>query len=262
MIYRKEIDFNLKPRAYFLDRNSKPIDTKEVLFFDTETAPKYEKLNEAPDDFQELWKGKADVLKKFSNDYSEDMTDEEVYDKGAALFPEYNRIVCVSIGRKLENNQISTVSFTGDHIKGDVDQIEHWIIKSAFAFIAKQLKKGVKYISGANTNTFDIPLLLKKGFRYGYHIDPKFYFQGSKPWEDANRDVQKEWKGFSSLRDARLESICYFLNIESPKDKMSGKNVAKYFYKGKIKEIAEYCEKDVVSTIKIFEKLQSLQMIY
>lgn len=257
MIWKNDISASLKPRAYFTDNYGNAIKTEEVLFFDCETAPKYEKLIDAPDEFQALWAGKADTLRKFSNQYTEDMSDEEIYIEGAGLFAEYNKIVCISLGVKDVSGKINTVSFVGDHV--EEEQREHWIIKNTFAFIAKKMKT-CKFISGANTDGFDIPILLKKGFKYGYHIDPKFFIHGQKPWTSNNKDVQKEWKGFGVLRDARLETMCYFMGIQSPKSEMSGKDVARYAREGRFEEIAEYCEKDVIATISLFEKLQNLQM--
>lgn len=257
MIYDKDIELQTKPFAYFVDGYKKPIKTEDVLFFDIETAPKYRKLIDAPDEFQHLWKGKADTLRKFSNQYTEDMTDEQIYDEGAGLFAEYNRVVCVSFGKMDENGQIKTVSFIGAHI--DEQHREEWIIKNAFAFIAVQMRGKSKFISGANIIGFDVPILVKKGLQYGLHIDPKIFINGQKPWEGISKDLQEDWKR-GILRDARLESICYFLGIESPKDNMNGSMVAEYYYSGKLEEIAGYCEKDVIADIEVFHYHQNLKV--
>lgn len=259
MIWKEDINCTEHQRAYFVDQYGNPIKTENVLFFDIETAPMYNKLIDAPDEFQELWSGKADTLRKFSNEYSEDMSDEEIYERGGGLFPEYNKVVCVSLGKKNQNGKIQTISFVGDHV--EESQREHWIIRNTFAFMGKKMKKDCSYISGANTEGFDVPLLLKKGFKYGYHIDPKIYHHGQKPWTSNNKDIQKEWKGYGVLRDARLETMTYFLEIPSPKDKMKGKDVARFAIEGRFVEIAEYCEKDVIACIALFEKMQNLKVL-
>ena len=257
MIYEKDIEMSEKDFSFFVDGYKKAIKTQDVLFFDVETAPRYEKLIDAPDKFQELWKGKADTLRKFSNQYSEDMSDEEIYNEGAGLFAEYNRIVCVSFGKMDDKREIKTVSFVGSHV--DEEQREEWIIKNAFAFIATQMKGKSKFISGANITGFDVPNLLKKGLKYGYHIDPKIFINGQKPWEGIAKDLQEDWKR-GVLRDARLESICYFLGIGSPKDEMNGSMVAEYYYNGRIEDIAAYCEQDVIKSIEVFNYLQNLKV--
>ena len=73
-----------------------------------------------------------------------------------------------------------------------------------------------------------------------------------KPWDITHVDIFEKWNhSFNSF--VSLDEVCYALNIESPKDKMTGKDVHKEFYNGNIEGIVDYCEKDVKVLPEIIE---------
>lgn len=237
----------------FITLNGKNIKAQDVLFFDIETKPEYDKLSEATDNVKDLWANKADVLRKFSKNHREDMDDSEIYTESAALFAEYQRIVCVSLGTVDDNGKINTISLVGEHIDEKIR--EKWIIEQCFALI---LVKNKTYYCGANINPFDIPSLMKRGFKYGLMIPQLITKFDSKPWDANKIDLTTFWKGASNLRDARIQTIAHTLGIESPKDEMDGSMVAQKYIDGDFEAIATYCEKDVITCIKIFLHLQNL----
>jgi predicted PolB exonuclease-like 3'-5' exonuclease len=52
-----------------------------------------------------------------------------------------------------------------------------------------------------------------------------------------------------------FDEMCYELDVESPKDKISGSDVHKYYWLGKLVEIKEYCEKDIKACIESSKKI-------
>ena len=75
-----------------------------------------------------------------------------------------------------------------------------------------------------------------------------------KPWEVNILDLQEIWKqnGFNSCK---FNSACVFLGIESPKDDIDGSQVHEAFWNGEIERIKTYCEKDVISLHKMYNKI-------
>lgn len=72
------------------------IDIANILFLDIETVsgkPDYENLSE---DFQELWQIKARQLSR--NDGEEEPDYAALYKERAAIFAEFGKIVCISVG--------------------------------------------------------------------------------------------------------------------------------------------------------------------
>ena len=57
---------------------------------------------------------------------------------------------------------------------------------------------------------------------------------------------------FSSQAKATLHELCRVMGLPGKPDGMTGAEVEKYYRDGHIREIAEYCESDVVSTYRVW----------
>ncbi|MSU25855.1 MAG: hypothetical protein EXS44_01140 [Candidatus Levybacteria bacterium] len=69
-------------------------------------------------------------------------------------------------------------------------------------------------------------------------------------------DLMKEWAKWDQYAKISLDSLAKALNIPSSKGgAMEGKDVAKAYEDGRIKEICEYCKKDVEVTRNIYKKM-------
>jgi predicted PolB exonuclease-like 3'-5' exonuclease len=66
----------------------------------------------------------------------------------------------------------------------------------------------------------------------------------------------REWTKWNTQAYINLDTLAKALGFPSSKGgKVEGKNVAKAFEDGRIKEICEYCEKDVEVTRKIYRRM-------
>jgi predicted PolB exonuclease-like 3'-5' exonuclease len=57
---------------------------------------------------------------------------------------------------------------------------------------------------------------------------------------------------FSAQGKATLHEVCRVMGLPGKPDGMSGAEVEKYYKDGHIREIAEYCESDVVNTYRLW----------
>jgi predicted PolB exonuclease-like 3'-5' exonuclease len=57
---------------------------------------------------------------------------------------------------------------------------------------------------------------------------------------------------FSSQGKATLHELCRVMGLPGKPDGISGAEVEKYYRDGHIREIAEYCESDVVNTYRVW----------
>lgn len=74
-------------------------------------------------------------------------------------------------------------------------------------------------------------------------------------------DLMYEWSKWNQSNKISLDSLAKALGIPSSKGgKVEGKDVAKAWEDGRIKEICEYCEKDVEVTRKIYKKMTFSEM--
>ena len=113
----------------------------------------------------------------------------------------------------------------------------------------------------------DIDLFI--GF-YVMDFDLRFIYQRSivlnvKPTRDISfaryrsspiYDVMREWSKWNMQSSISLDTLAKALGFPSSKGgEIEGKNVAKAFEDGRIKEICEYCQKDVDLTRKIYNRM-------
>jgi predicted PolB exonuclease-like 3'-5' exonuclease len=69
--------------------------------------------------------------------------------------------------------------------------------------------------------------------------------------EDAV-DLCDVLSSFSSQGKATLHELCRVMGLPGKSDGISGAEVEKYYRDGHIREIAEYCESDVVNTYRVW----------
>lgn len=180
---------------------------------------------------------------------------EYLYQLRAGLFPEYNKIICISIAY-YKNGERKVLSF--------VDHNEKELLKN-FVIVLDGIVKSKKsqlYIVGHNVLLFDLPVLYKRMIVNGILPPYLIHKDQTKPWEKFAVDTRNIWKAGDKNGDATLNTMCYALGVKSPKDgdhNMDGSKVAVYYYTtGDLKIIAEYCEEDVVALCDVFDIYSNL----
>jgi predicted PolB exonuclease-like 3'-5' exonuclease len=73
--------------------------------------------------------------------------------------------------------------------------------------------------------------------------------------EDAI-DLCDVLSSFSSQAKATLHELCRVMGLPGKPDGMTGAEVEKYYRNGHIREIAEYCESDVLNTYRVWLRYQ------
>jgi predicted PolB exonuclease-like 3'-5' exonuclease len=182
-------------------------------------------------------------LKRFPEDkeWGDDRTVEEhmdiVFKKRAALVPEFAKIVCVSMAFVLDNGETKMQTFSGDD--------EHELLIQVRNLLDRTHKLDF-YLCGHNLKNFDIPMLAKRMIINGIEPSKILPSYDTKPWEVKAIDTKEVW-------------AC--LDIPTPKDgEINGGMVHEaYWGQSRLKEIAEYCEKDVNVLVDAIMKLKSLK---
>jgi predicted PolB exonuclease-like 3'-5' exonuclease len=197
-------------------------------------------------------------LKRFPEDkeWGDDRTTEEhmdiVFRKRSALVPEFAKIVCVSMAFVLDNGETKKQSFFGDD--------EKKLLKEVRSLLDRCEKLGF-YLCGHNLKNFDIPMLAKRMIINGIRPSKILPSYDTKPWEIKAIDTKEIWQYGAYTSIGSLDLLCSCLNIPTPKDgEVTGSLVHKSYWEDqKIKEITEYCEKDVDVLIEAIMKLKSLE---
>lgn len=226
----------------------------KILFLDIETVggcPDYESCQKfSPEIASQFDKYFDWFLKRFPEDST--LSKDDIFKKRAALVPEFSKIVCVSVAFVLDNGETKKQSFYGED--------EKTLLKEVRVLLDRCEKLGF-YLCGHNLKNFDIPMLAKRMIINGIRPSKILPSYDTKPWEIKAIDTKEIWQYGSYTSIGSLDLLCSCLNIPTPKDgEITGANVHKAYWEDqKIKEITEYCEKDVDVLIEAIMKLKSLE---
>jgi 3'-5' exonuclease len=103
-----------------------------------------------------------------------------------------------------------------------------------------------------NGSSFDLPVLRYRALVHGVAapgLSARPYF--NRYSEDAV-DLCDVLSSFNSQSKMTLHELCRVMGLPGKPDGISGADVERYFREGRIREIAEYCESDVVNTYRVW----------
>jgi predicted PolB exonuclease-like 3'-5' exonuclease len=103
-----------------------------------------------------------------------------------------------------------------------------------------------------NGSSFDLPVLRYRAMVHGLAapgLAARPYFHR---YTDDAVDLCDVLSSFSSQAKATLHELCRVMGLPGKPDGMTGAEVEKYNRDGHIREIAEYCESDVLNTYRVW----------
>ena len=220
----------------------KGIDIEEVVVFDIETATVVESIQEGT----AIWDAWEYKMKRSSLDSG--LSVAESFVDAGALNAEFSRIVCISVGR-VKDGVVTITTYK------DSDE----------AVLLRKFNRDLEEVSrrrpetrlcGHSLKAFDMPFVFKRSIANGVVPCSLIDTGGAKPWELTALDTKELWKG-SGMFNSSLVSICLALNVNSPKQDITGADVGKVYYKegeDGLNRIVDYCEQDVLATTNVLMK--------
>jgi len=175
-------------------------------------------------------------------------TDDQVREAIGDKFPKhiYHSIVCIGALVAHSDGDHWTVDALGAPHVGE--RTEKQLISAFVGKIADLSPQLVTF----NGNSFDLPVLRYRAMIHAVSapgLAARAYF--NRYTEDA-LDLCDALASFSPGARATLNEIARIMGLPGKPDGIDGGQVDKYFREGKIKEIAEYCESDVVNTYQVW----------
>jgi predicted PolB exonuclease-like 3'-5' exonuclease len=175
-------------------------------------------------------------------------SDVEIREAIGNKFPKhiYHSIVCIGALVAHEERDHWTVDAIGTPHVGE--RTEEQLISSFVDKIADLNPELVTF----NGNTFDLPVLRYRAMIHavsapGLKVRPYF----NRYTEDAI-DLCDVLSSFAPHTKASLNELCRIMGLPGKPDSIDGAEVERYFLEGKIREIADYCETDVVNTYRVW----------
>ena len=234
------------------------IKTENLIVIDIETASVSASFNLLEEKWQELWEEKtARIL-------PDGITPDEFYPQRAGVMAEFSKIVCISIGYFIREQQlkIRVKSFYGDDEKKilvdflqTISKIESFNNNWCFA--------------GHNIKEFDIPFICRRLLVNNMRIPPYLDFQNMKPWETNIVDTFQYWRFGDYKNFTSLKLLAAAMGVPSSKDDIDGSMVGELYHSGGVEErainmkrSATYCQKDVVTTANIILRFKNAPIIH
>jgi len=224
----------------------KKVQLDKVLFLDIETVPQvyqFQDLNEKP---KELFEMKTRFMQNDEKSF------ESLYNERGGIYAEFGKIVCISVGfvhETTHGKQLRMKSFYHDD--------EETLLKQFKNLLDDKYNSPYHILCGHNAKEFDFPYICRRMLINGIELPETLNISGKKPWEIAHLDTMELWKFGDFKAYTSLALLCHVFNIPTPKDDISGADVARVYFEEKdLERIKVYCEKDVVALIQLFLRMR------
>src|SRR5215831_3164600 len=175
-------------------------------------------------------------------------SDVEIRDAMGDKFPKhiYHSIIC--IGALVAHQESGGWVIDALGAPNISERSEKALISSFVDRIAELAPQLVTF----NGSSFDLPVLRYRAMVNGVAapgLSMRQYF--NRYTEDAI-DLCDVLSSFSPQGKATLHELCRVMGLPGKPDGISGGDVEKYYREGQIREIADYCESDVVNTYRVW----------
>jgi predicted PolB exonuclease-like 3'-5' exonuclease len=178
----------------------------------------------------------------------EGKSDEEIRAAMGDKFPKhfYHSIVCIGALVAHEENDSWRVAVLG------APSVEKRTEKELIASFVDRIAELRPQLVTFNGSSFDLPVLRYRAMVNGVSAPglasrPYFYRYS----EDAI-DLCDVLASFSAQGKATLHELCKVMGLPGKPSGIHGGEVEKFYKEGKIREIADYCESDVVNTYRVW----------
>ena len=155
-----------------------------------------------------------------------------------ALDGNYGRILCIGYLKKPNSDKAEVL--TGEEAD----------ILARFWEIAKD----VNIFIGHNIIDFDMRFIYKRSVIHG--VRPSQWLSFARYRNNPMYDTMYEWEKWAFGAKITLDELAKIFNLETSKQGIDGSQVYSYFQKGKVKDVYDYCKRDVELTQAIYNKMQ------
>jgi 3'-5' exonuclease len=224
---------------------------RDILFVDIETVAHVGDYSQLDERLKTQWSRKASFLKR-----EEHQTDGDLYHDRAGIFAEFGKIVCIAVG-KFVDNEAGEIVFRTKAYAGDDEKA---ILLEFKTMLERHDPMSLK-LCAHNGKEFDFPYLCRRMLINGIALPMALNLSGKKAWEVQHLDTMEMWKFGDFKHYTSLDLLSAIFNIPTSKGDMDGSRVNKvYHVENNLTKIKEYCLRDVVVLAQVFLKLRCIQL--
>lgn len=219
----------------------------QLFVFDIETIPD----SDAVPNLTGLEDTDLAARREALDDYHLKVTD------GRNAFPRqcFHRVVAISFLRAtiLRDGDYETYQIEEIRSGGNENSDEEELIRGFFQYCGKHLPRLVSF----NGRGFDLPVLKYRAMKYG--ISGEWLHKTGDKWNNYSQRYSKGWhcdlleqlSDYGASARLRLNEVCASFDLPG-KTGVDGGDVMGMFDEGKIREIRDYCETDVINTFLVY----------
>ena len=226
-------------------------DLSKVLFLDIETVPEVYHWNKLDPVMQDLWSAKTRYRQESQGKSAEDLYTE------AGIFAEFGKIICIGVGRLEKKDD-------GHHLRVTAyrDSDEAAVLRQFVELLDKHYDTPDHWLCGHNGKEFDFPYIARRCIVNRIRLPKLLDIGGLKRWEVGHLDTMNMWSFGDRKNFTSLALLAQVLDIPTPKDDISGADVARVYYEeNDLERIAKYCCKDVVATAQLYLRLRGNKLM-
>jgi predicted PolB exonuclease-like 3'-5' exonuclease len=226
-----------------------PLQTPRNFFvFDVETVPCIETARtflNLPANMPE-----AEVIEKLTAYHSEITNGQNEFFRQL-----FHKIVCVSfIAGVIQPLKGGKEKYTIKSIKtgGRNGENEEEILRAIFSYLNKHPSRLISF----NGRGFDLPVLQYRAMKYG--IDAKwiyndgYYNYNHRYSIEKHCDLLDMFSNFGASARVKMAEVAALFKVPCKINGIDGSNVYEMFKTGKVEEICNYCENDVIATYILY----------
>lgn len=224
-----------------------------TVFIDIETVSQKKEFDDLSASMKNLWTHKAKSIIRYQDVEWSDKLAQVLYREKAAIYAEFGKIVCISIGMFYKHKGVVELfkkSFYG--------HTEKEILEDFLLLIKKKFNDSNRfYFCGHNLREFDIPFICRRSLVHGLSLPSTLQISGKKAWQLHHFiDTLQLWKFGDYKHFTSLSLMCELFGIKSPKEGMDGSKVGEtYYLEENVDKIRDYCEQDVKAVAYLFAKM-------
>ncbi|MGC6433769.1 MAG: ribonuclease H-like domain-containing protein [Crocinitomicaceae bacterium] len=229
------------------------VEFDKILFLDIETAPQVYNFDELDDAKKQLFLSKTRGIHQ-----GDETRFEEAYDSRSSIFAEFGKIICISVGFV----HVDSLGVRHIRLKSFYHDDEETLLRQFCKLLNENYNTAFHILCGHNAKEFDFPYICRRLLINGIKLPKILNIAGKKPWEINHIDTMELWKFGDFKAYTSLPLLCNIFNVPTPKDDISGADVARVYYEeNDLERIKIYCEKDVAALIQVFLKLKGDHII-
>lgn len=227
-------------------------DPTRILFLDIETVPAVPHWDELDPTTARLFSDKTRFEQERSGKDA-----EALYGEKGGIFAEFGKIICIGIGAL--RSSVKGYSLRVSSIHGDD---EHEVLRRFTELLDEHYAGDDHWLCGHNAKEFDIPWIARRCVVNRIALPRLLDIGGLKPWEVGHLDTMNMWSFGDRKNFTSLALLTHILGIPTPKDDISGADVARVYYEDRdLERIATYCKKDVVATVQLYLRLSGRELV-